>query len=424
MFSGDPEARGSLRRRFVVPAAAALVSLIVLWVANRGVTPRPTPAVPASGASRLEVASESSRPREMQIAGMFRPNQTITDVLTGHGVSRDLAFQLVDAARPVYNLARIVASRPYWISLTPEGDFRSFRYKVDEENLLRVDRDGALLIPSKEKIPFETRVEVVSGTISDSLFVAVTSAGEHERLALDLADIFMWDVDFNTEIQPGDSFRLLVEKKYLNGKFERYGSILAANLINQSRALSAYRFKDENGKPDYFGPDGRSLRKSFLRSPIPFARVTSRFSPARRHPILRIVRPHFGVDYAAPAGTPIVAVGAGSVVSAGWNGGGGRAVRLRHANGYETLYMHLSRIAVRTGDRITQGQVIGNVGTTGLSTGPHLDFRVSRHGNFVNPTKVVFPPAPPVPQEALADFTRERDKLRTDLGETAPFSLH
>jgi murein DD-endopeptidase MepM/ murein hydrolase activator NlpD len=244
----------------------------------------------------------------------------------------------------------------------------------------------------------------------------MTEAHEEERLALDLADIFMWDIDFYTDLQPGDSFRIIVEKKYLDGKLAKYGSILAARFTNRQRTLTAFRFQSRPGVQEYFGADGRALKRSFLKSPLKFARVTSRFSSARMHPVLRIVRPHLGVDYAAPLGTTVVSVGAGTVASAGSTPQAGKMVRIRHAGGYETLYLHLMQVQVRAGEHVEQSQVIGRVGSTGLSTGPHLDFRVIQHGKYINPAKVIFPPSPPVPESEFARFVTVRDPLLGRLG--------
>ncbi len=358
------------------------------------------------------VVPPAPKPQMKEIVGRLKPNQTITAALAGEGLSAREVYELVESARDVYNLAKVKARQIYWLHLTPEGQFHDFRYKVDDEKTLSIRRDqDNRFVPVLEPIPYETRVESVSGVIRGSLFMSMVDAGEQDRLALDLADIFGSDIDFYTDIQNGDSYRLLVEKKYLNGEFQVYGAILAASIRNNNKELFGYRFQDENGKPAYYGPDGRALKRSFLKSPLKFARITSRFTKARMHPILRIVRPHLGVDYAAPTGTPVQAVGAGMVVAAGWNGQGGRMVKLRHTGSYETMYMHLSRIAVKVGARVAQGEVIGYVGASGLATGPHLDFRVWQHGRPVNPVKVIFPPAPPVPASALARFTALRDGL-------------
>ncbi len=242
--------------------------------------------------------------------------------------------------------------------------------------------------------------------------------GEKDQLALDLADIFGSDIDFNTEIQEGDSFRVLIEKKYLDGQLSKNGAILAAVFINEQKEFTGIRFEDENGKPAYYAPDGKALKKSFLKSPLKFGRITSRFSTARRHPILKIVRPHLGVDYAAPIGTPVQSVGAGKVLRAGRNGGSGKMVTIRHSGGYETSYLHLSRIAVKAGAHVGQGDLIGYVGSTGLSTGPHLDFRIRHYGKAINPVKVIFPPGAPVSAARLDRFAALRDKLIDDLRST------
>jgi len=222
-------------------------------------------------------------------------------------------------------------------------------------------------------------------------------------LALELSEIFAWDVDFNTEIREGDSFRVAVEKLSLGGRFCRYGRILVAEFVRGSRTLQAIQFESRRG-PGYFAPDGTPMRKAFLRSPLRFSRISSRFSHRRLHPILKTVRPHLGVDYAAPVGTPVHAAADGAVIQAGWAGNYGKAVRMRHANGYQTLYGHLSRIDVRSGQRVTQGARLGAVGSTGLSSGPHLDYRMTRNGAFVDPLRVQSPPAEPLAEDELRLF--------------------
>ncbi len=362
---------------------------------------------------------QRASPPSNTITGSFRRNANITDTLLGHGLSREQVLRMVRDSMPVYNLAKIVAGRPYWVDVTIDGDeLHMFRYPLDEERYLTVYRQGDGYVPEIKNFPFETHVELVTGTVRDSLIAAVTASGEREKLALDLAEIFMWDIDFYTELQPGDSYRLLVEKKYLDGEFMGYGVILAAKFANQGRDLTAFRFEIRPGVAEYFDQNGRALKKSFLKSPLKYARVSSRFSRARMHPILRIVRPHLGVDYAAPTGTPVVSVAAGAVVSAGSTPQGGKMVRIRHAGAYETYYLHLMRVAVRPGARVNQGQLIGYVGSTGLATGPHLDFRIKQHGRFINPAKVIFPPSPPIPAESFERFVDLRDPLQLRL-ETA-----
>ena len=352
------------------------------------------------------------------IVGHFQRNGNITDTLTRHGLDRNQVLEMVRDSMPVYNLARIAAGRPYWVDVSLDNQLRVFRYLLDDERYLTVYRQQHRYVPEIKSLPFVTKIEPVSGIVRDSLISAAIASGEEERLALDIAEIFMWDIDFYTDLQPGDSFRLLIEKKYLDGKFRKYGAILAAGFTNQGREFTAFRFEGRPGVFEYFDRNGRALKKSFLKSPLKYARVTSRFSGARMHPVLRIVRPHLGVDYAAPEGTPVVAVGSGTVISAGSSPQGGKMVRIRHAGAYETYYLHLMRIAVRPGAQVSQSQLIGYVGSTGLSTGPHLDFRITQHGRFINPARVIFPPSPPVPADSVARFAALRDPLLRQLDAT------
>jgi murein DD-endopeptidase MepM/ murein hydrolase activator NlpD len=424
--AGEPGGRGRIRDLFQQPfrrraytasayvllgillfAGAAYVSMKYVRLRNQAGGSTPVPAV----------ASAPPVPAFRQVIGVFEPRQTITDALTEQGLSRELTNQIIVAARPEYNLARVRAGQNYWICFTREGIFRDFRYPVDDERYLTVFHDVGQdrLVPVMKRFPYETRVEPISALIESSLFLTIRDIGEMDQLALDLADIFGSDIDFYTDIQKGDSFKVLIEKKYLDGQFMKYGEILAAAFKNDRKMLTGFRFEDENGKPAFYAPDGSALKRSFLKSPLRFARISSKFSHARLHPITRTVRPHLGVDYAAPMGTPVQAVGAGLVTGAGYSGNNGRMIRIRHSGGFETMYLHLSRIAVRSGARVSQGQVIGYVGSSGLSTGPHLDFRVLRHGKAVNPLKVIFPPGAPVRRSEFESFAALRDKLNNEI---------
>jgi murein DD-endopeptidase MepM/ murein hydrolase activator NlpD len=309
----------------------------------------------------------------------------------------------VEAARPVYDLARVVVGRPFALALGPDGLFRAFTYGIDELRTLRVIRRGDDLEAEVLTRTYDTHTAVVAGEIESSLFSTIADIGEHDQLAFDLSEIFAWDIDFNTEIQVGDAFRVAVEKLSLDGRFVRYGPIFAATFQRGDRTLYAVRYEGSQGT-GYYDLEGVPLRKAFLRSPLRFTRISSRFSRSRLHPILKIRRPHLGIDYAAPQGTPVMAASDGVVVAAGWSGGYGRIVRLRHANGYQTLYGHLSRILVRRGQRVTQGERIGAVGRTGLATGPHLDYRMSLNGTWVDPLRVQLPPAEPIPPDEVEAY--------------------
>jgi len=280
--------------------------------------------------------------------------------------------------------------------------------------------NGGWRVGRAETVP-EVRVEVVSGTVQRSLFDAVERTGESARLVLDLVEIFSSDFDFTADTRAGDRFRLLVEKRYAGDDFVDYGRILVAQYASGGKTLSGVGF-ERAARFGHYDLAGESLRKSFLKSPLEFARITSGFTYARPHPILGGVRPHLAIDYGAPVGTPVRAVADGVVVHAGWNGGNGIQVHLRHRSGYETQYNHLSRIApgLQAGARVRQKQIIGNVGATGLATGPHLDYRVAKNGTFVNPLGEKFIPGEPIPAAARADFQRQSRELLARLEATAP----
>jgi murein DD-endopeptidase MepM/ murein hydrolase activator NlpD len=348
------------------------------------------------------------------VKGRVSPHSTLGGLLD-HVLPPASIDGLVQAARPVYNLARISAGQPFGLALGPDGLVAAFTYGIDELRTLRVRRMGDRLKAEILTRTYDTELATVSGTIESSLFGAVAEAGEHDQLALDLADIFAWDVDFNTELQKGDSFRVAVEKLSLGGRFSRYGRILAAQLLRGDRVLRAVRFEAGRG-PGYYAPDGTPLRKAFLRSPLRFTRISSGFTAARMHPILGRITTHYGVDYAAPEGTPVGASADGVVTLAGWLDGYGNTVKLRHANGFETLYGHLSRVQVRVGQRVEQGATIGAVGATGLATGPHLDYRLARNGAFVNPLTAQLPPAEPLAPEERVVFEAARDAQLVHLG--------
>jgi murein DD-endopeptidase MepM/ murein hydrolase activator NlpD len=377
---------------------SALGALVLLLLPAQVPAPLPEPWHPQ------EIATAAAEaPRLHVMRGVVGRSATLASLL-GTVLSSGDVHALAQAARPVYDLARIAAGRPYGLSVTSEGLLAAFTYAIDDLRTLEVARTSEGYAANLVSRSYDVRPLAVAGTIRSSLFAAMEDAGEADQLALDLAGIFAWDVDFNTELQPGDSFRVAVEKMYLDGRFARYGRILAAELIRGARVLKVVSFGDSG----YYRPDGTPHRKAFLRSPLKFSRISSGFSRSRLHPILQALRPHLGVDYAARAGTPVMAAGDGVVVLAGWLGAYGKAVRIRHANGYETLYGHLSRINVRAGQRISQGALIGAVGATGLATGPHLDYRMTRNGVFLNPLKVLSPPAEPIPPQRRVAFEAAR----------------
>lgn len=336
----------------------------------------------------------------------------VTDLLQGMGVARATVLAVVDAARPVYDLARLRAGNQMVVARTIAGDLLSLRYQIDPDRMLWVFSQGDEFRAEIKEIPSTVEVVRIEGEIRDSLFNAVEDAGERAELAIRLSEIFGWDLDFYTDPRKGDTFRVVVEKRiYSNGQPASYGKLFAAEYNNAGTPYQAVLFRDPDGRTAYYAPDGKSLQKAFLRSPLKFsAPITSRFSRSRFHPVLKIRRPHLGIDYAAPTGAPVQSIGNGRVVFAGRNGGAGNMVHIKHTNGYETMYMHLSRILVRNGAHVEQGERIGLVGKTGLATGPHLDFRILQHGAYRNFEALRLPPANPVGKRDMADFLAVRDR--------------
>jgi murein DD-endopeptidase MepM/ murein hydrolase activator NlpD len=336
----------------------------------------------------------------------------ITDFLQGMGVARSTVLAVVDAARPVYDLARLRAGNQMIVARTIAGDLLSLRYQIDPDRMLWVSSRGNEYRAEIKEIPSTVETVRIEGKIRDSLFNAVEDAGERAELAIRLSEIFGWDLDFYTDPRKGDTFRVVIEKRtYANGQPPAYGKLLAAEYNNAGTPYQAVLFRDPDGRAAYYAADGKSLQKAFLRSPLKFsAPITSHFSKSRFHPILKIHRPHLGIDYAAPVGAPVQSIGDGRVVFAGRKGGAGNIVHIKHTNGYETMYMHLSRILVRNGAHVGQGERIGLVGMTGLATGPHLDFRILQNGAYRNFEALRLPPANPVSRRDMPEFMAVRDR--------------
>lgn len=365
--------------------------------------------------AEVELAREEARRIQEQVI-LFKQQivpQRIrfTAVLEDLGIDPATAARAAASAQSVFDLRRLRAGNELAIGRSVLGELRAVRYRIDTDRVLMISPRGNDFHSEIQTIPSKIQAAGVTGQIRDSLFGAVIDAGEKPELAMRLADIFGWDLDFYTDLRPGDTFRVVVEKKILsNGEPAAYGRILAAEYVNAGRVYRAVLFHDSAGNPAYYTPDGKSMKKAFLHSPLKFAApITSHFSMHRFHPILKEYRPHLGIDYAAPTGTPVQTIGDGRVIFAGIKGGSGNLIEIQHSNGYTTYYMHLSRILVRNGQRVEQGQRIGLVGMTGLATGPHLDFRIQRRGEFLNFERLPLPPSEPVSKQHWAEFVTARD---------------
>ena len=323
---------------------------------------------------------------------------------------RDLA--LMTGSKPLKKrLARIAPGQEIEFYVDTQSRLTRLVHQLDRIRSLHVSRDGDAFTFEEVVEPPEVAVAAAAGVIDSSLFLAGQRAGLSDNVIMQMAEIFGWDVDFALDIRPGDRFALIYEEQFKDGEVIGEGPIIAAEFTNRGRRIRAVRYVDPAGHTDYFSEDGRSMRKAFLRTPVNFTRISSRFSLSRRHPLLHKIRAHRGVDYAAPTGTAVKASGDGKVVFAGNKGGYGRTVILRHGSTYTTLYAHLSRFpkGIRPGKRVEQGQTIGYVGSTGLATGPHLHYEFRVRGTHRDPLKVELPQAAPLAQGYMADF-REKAK--------------
>ena len=291
-------------------------------------------------------------------------------------------------------------------TLTPSGNLEYLEVVFDRRNEVHLTAGHDGISVARVERPITSEVLRLEGAVESSLFGAMDGAGGDPELAVRIAQIYQWDIDFLRDIRKGDTFVVVVDRQTVEGEFFGWGTVFATRFVNDGRTLDAVVYPDDSGRLGYYDLEGQPLRKQFLRSPLKFSRVTSRFSMSRFHPVLRRRMPHYGVDYGAPIGTPAHVTADGTVTFAGRKGGGGNMVTVRHTNGYETNYLHLSRYGkgVRRGVRVSQGQVIGYVGSTGLSSGPHLDYRVTLNGKWINPLRISSPPVKPLSAERLQRF--------------------
>lgn len=374
-----------------------------------------THMVPADGVGELPGLSDG-----VPFRFELEPGETLGSVLGGLGLEPLEAYRLSQALASHVEVRRLKAGSPYNAFLSPAVGLQAFALAVDDRGTVTARREDEGWQVSWEAFERTIRLAVAEGTLEGALESAVRTAGAPVAVTFRMAEALQWDLDFNRDLRLGDRFQVLYEEVYLDGQYHGVGPVLAVQYENQGQRIEAYRFGDDGGLYD---EEGRPLRKMFLRSPLPYSRVTSGFSHRRFHPVLKTYRPHYGVDYGAPVGTPVRATGNGTVVFAGWNKGGGKTIKVRHPNDFETGYLHLSRFApgIASGRRVRQGEVIGYVGATGLATGPHLDYRVKHRGRYVNPLSIKSVPAEPIAQRDLPDFLQWRDALRDSLstGETA-----
>jgi len=402
--------RGMWRKRIAAVAIPGAVLLALSLGARFVREPGPVPG-----------SVDHGKELRHEIEDRVLKGETVSAIFEKHQLDIGELFRMRQASASVHPLKNISAGRPYTITLDRDNNVLSLAYHINDEEILRVVRSEPGYRADKVAIEYERRIATLGGVVRSNLVSALPGGGQSALLAIELSDIFSWDVDFNTDFRKGDTFRILVEERWLDGAFRKYGDILAAELTVDGHRHRAYRF-EAGGRADYFDDEGKSLRKAFLKAPLSYRRISSGFTKRRMHPILKIARPHLGVDYAAPAGTPVSTVGDGTVIFAGRKGPNGNLVIVRHPNGYTTSYGHLSRISkgIRRGRAVRQGEVIGKVGATGRATGPHLDFRIRRNGTFLNPLTVNLPRGGAVPPGQMADFHGVAEEYARSLSALSP----
>lgn len=413
---------------------------LLLYLSSRWL-PEDSPSAPETGSVKDEsvegstseiapdilsaLAPESAEEivKEIVKEHTFKSGDSLFAVLSVLGIPDAEIFDIMKAAKKVYDLRKIIPGQKIIVFLeeAPQAVGKML-VQIDPFRSLKVERSENGFQVVEEKTPLERGLVSHNGMISDTLYESARRSGVPAEVILDLSDIFAWDVDFSTEIQSGDHFRVVYEVFKNEEKILRTGRVLAAELINQGSAYRAYHFSNDGGKGDYYDENGRSLKKAFLKSPLRYRYISSGFTTKRFHPVLKVNRPHLGVDYAAPRGTPVMAASDGTVKFVGWNGGHGKTVIIQHRNGYSTLYGHLSSYGegIRKGKKVAQGEMIGRVGSTGLSTGPHLHYTLMRHGKPINPKNADVVRGEPLSKTWEAPFKENVEEMNRHLDSGEP----
>jgi murein DD-endopeptidase MepM/ murein hydrolase activator NlpD len=390
------------------------------------------PAVPAPPEEELAVfevpwwwaaALEKAEGTALHITrGRIDAGESVASSLRRQGIGPAVTALVASELSPIFDFRRAQPGHRYRLVQDQEGEVVEFHYRISMTDSYVLRRDGDGWSAAREEARLRPQVARIAGIVDSSLHDAIVALGEEGQLANDFSGIFAWDLDFSRSVQSGDEFRVLYERLYLDDEDEGEvyvgpGRILAARFEGAAGEYSALYFEPAAGRGGYYRPDGSSVQRQFLQAPLRYSRISSSFTSARRHPILKITRPHHGIDYAAPVGTPLWAVADGKVIYRGWAGGFGNLVKIRHSNGYISYYAHLSRFArgLSVGSTVQQKQVIGYVGKSGLATGPHVCFRIAKDGRFVNPARLQTPAGAPVPADQQHIFETTRNILLTEL---------
>ena len=389
-------------------------------------------AVPAENGVEKIVSKVPAevKPAVVLVKGSIKSGETFSHALERNKLDRSVKFQVINGLSEVINFRKCMPGDSFYVSVDSHGKLIRCTYEKGPFEVYALERDpdsNSGFHAFRDSILMERRVKKLSGIIHGSLFSSFSDAGGNVRLTMAFAELFASQIDFNTEIMPDDRFDLIVEEYFKDGRFLGYGRILAARYKNHCQELDTYYFTpDGQNSGNYYNSTGRESGTSFLKSPLPMYRVTSKFTKRRMHPILKVYRPHYGVDMAAPTGTRVMAVADGEVSFAGWQKGFGRTVTMKHPGGYKTYYGHLSRYGkgIKKGVQVEQKQIIGYVGSSGLSTGPHLDYRIKENGVFKNPFSIKFKPKSRLSGKALDVYLAKKNNFERLLkDESAPETL-
>lgn len=377
-----------------------------------------TPAEPVVADQAAAISPETSVPAAPELAPRLswqtfdiKSGDTLSSLFKKAGFNDGTMLSVIHGEGEADKLQRLYAGETIRFAIGSEGELAAVELQRSRLETLKINiQEGTYTGQTEVREP-EPKPAYASGTIDGSLYLAAREAGLNDRLTMELSGIFGWDIDFVYDVRKGDQFEVVYEELYLDGEKFSTGRILSARFVNRGEENIALLYTDSNGDSDYYTPDGKSMRKAFLRTPID-ARISSSFNLQRRHPVLDVVRPHEGTDYAAPPGSPIKAAGNGRVQFSGWKGGYGRTIVLKHGDNITTLYAHMSRIAkgMKNGARVKQGQTIGYVGSSGMVTGPHLHYEFRVNGSPRNSRTVKLPDAQPIPATEMARFKKHTEQ--------------
>ncbi len=398
-----------------------IIALLILLVAITGaffissrVNFNGTEHTDIAGTPEAQAQNQKEHPSE---SITIADGDTFGTLMTDHNISATDSQSILEASKTVYDLTTVRVGKKIDLYNNEAGELQKLIYKINTEEFFQATKTDGVWKAEKIKIPYEVKIQTVNGTVKDVLYTSALEQGIDELLVLDIADLFQWQVDFALDIRNGDSYKVIYEARYLDGKYVMPGKILAAEFVNQGQSYFAYNFTDSAGDEAYYDQDGNSTEKMFLKAPVSFRYISSGFTTGKRYvSAFNVSTGHRAIDYAASSGTPIRATADGTVTSAGWSKAGyGNLISIRHNSTYSTNYAHLSKFAVKSGQKVKQGQTIGYVGSTGFSTGPHLHYEMVKNGTKINPQLEVLPPGKSLAADSKEAFQKIVDEYSKKL---------